>query len=119
MEFGPMMKKADMKNADWIKAYENNNVDIGLKCGFMGIAQIGKGMFAEPDNMNKMMYGKLCELTINKSITKLGNNVTDLDSLCSIGSEYKNDNKIDNIGNFSTKASKGDKRRPGEITIIN
>ena len=57
-----MIKKADMKNADWIKAYENNNVDIGLKCGFMGIAQIGKGMFAEPDNMNKMMIEKINHL---------------------------------------------------------
>ena len=62
MESGPMIKKSDMKSSSWIKAYENNNVNIGLKCGFSGIAQIGKGMYPEPDNMSKMVKEKINHL---------------------------------------------------------
>jgi len=62
MQSGPMIKKSDMKSSSWIKAYENNNVNIGLKCGFSGIAQIGKGMYPEPDNMSKMIKEKINHL---------------------------------------------------------
>lgn len=59
MMAGPMLPKEAIKEAAWIRAYEDWNVDIGIRCGLPGKAQIGKGMWPKPDEMKQMVDTKL------------------------------------------------------------
>ena len=59
MPAAPVSRKADLKKAGWLDAYERRNVDVGLACGLKGRAQIGKGMWAMPDRMADMMRSKI------------------------------------------------------------
>jgi len=67
MHAGPFLPKEAVKGEPWIAAYEDSNVDIGVNCGFVSKAQIGKGMWAKPDMMADMMMQKVAHPNVGAS----------------------------------------------------
>ncbi len=61
MEAGAVLRKDQIKSERWLQAYEDRNVLIGLATGFAGKAQIGKGMWARPDDMAEMLKAKISQ----------------------------------------------------------
>ena len=67
MMAGAMRCKNLIKEEDWFSAYEENNVSVGLECGLYKKAQIGKGMWAQPDQMREMLDNKMVHLEAGAS----------------------------------------------------